>query len=161
MAVEITDKNWKEIIAFNKVLALAMDIKPEIEYCVGNKDGSSVIYSPKQVSESFRHHEQQKEECERWMDDLTARFGINDYATIKRENYPRYDCNAEELMKLLDWLETEMEAMVRYEYNPNLKRCLVVIFSYKKSKRPVIFNHKDRHSAFYHAIYNFVVTPNA
>ena len=93
-----TKEEWQQIMANNKLIHEFMGRKPEIEYCIGSKDGDSIRFSP---SCHFPESYEQKKECERWLQDNNGKSHAKDDVMLKLENYPFYNNNWNELMPVI------------------------------------------------------------
>lgn len=93
-------EDYKKIIANNKLIHEFMGRKPEIEYCIGSKDGSSFRYSPSNIG--FDWPPSQKAECERWLKENEPKGYAEDQAMLTLENYPYYDQDWNKLMEVID-----------------------------------------------------------
>lgn len=184
MAIKYNEKNWRQILAINKIIGTFIGQKPEIEYCVGAKDGTSYTYSPKNVGTYFTRPDQQKEESERWVKEQSEKYNNNTYAVIKQEHYPSYERDYNELMKAYDFIEGKMLARTTIKntalvltysvhivssagkaidvasgLDDNDKRRLRQVFG----DNPTIeaqYEHEDRHTALYHALLSFILQVN-
>lgn len=155
--VDYNGQNWKQILAINKIIGECIGKKAEIEYCVGDKAGTSYSYSPKNVGNYFRYPEQQKEECERWVKEQAEKYQNTDYAVVKLENWPRYDAHIDELMKAYDWIEKNYQARVAYKNTqPEISYEVHIVSSsggFREAKR----EDKDRHTALYFTLFDFIL----
>ena len=79
MAVEYNDKNWKEILANDKLMAEFIGVKPEIEYSVGDDEG--YCYSPKNVGFSWPGEQNA-------LFDLMIVLQKKHFIQVKYQNYP-------------------------------------------------------------------------
>lgn len=157
MAVEYNIKTWKQLLAINKMIGAFIGVKPEIEYCVGDEKGTSYTYSPKNIQNHFQYPEQQKAECERWIKEQKQQYKSTGYAVIKLEIYPRYDMRMDELMKAYDYIEGEMGARTTLKNTQPQLVYSVHIVSSLGGFREAGYEHKDRHTAFYYCLSDFVL----
>lgn len=82
---------------WNEAIGRYMEVKPEIEYCVGTE--TSICYSPKNVG--FDWPAQQKQECERWLAENQEYAKKNGYGVEKMEWWPSYNQSIEALFPVL------------------------------------------------------------
>ena len=151
MAVEYNDKNWKEILANDKLMAEFIGVKPEIEYSVGDDEG--YCYSPKNVG--FSWPGEQKAECERWLKEHGHLKHFKGYSAIKQEHYPRYHCDLNALFDLMIVLQKKHFIQVKYQNYPIVGKHSVSV-CVEDDENNII--DADMHSAYYFAILMFIKT---
>jgi hypothetical protein len=89
-------------MANNKLIHEFMGMKPEIEYCIGSKDGERIRFSP---SYHFPEAYEQKKECEGWLERNKNTDYAKDDVMLKLENYPFYNNNWNELMPVISKIQ--------------------------------------------------------
>jgi hypothetical protein len=99
-----------ETIQGNKLIAEFMGTEPEVEYCVGHKEKQTICYSPKQT-DYFPSAGMQKAECERYLKEQRERYPNGwvtkeGYETLRYEWYPRYNASWNELMPVVEKIES-------------------------------------------------------
>ncbi len=107
-------EDWKQLQANNKLIHEFMERQPEIEYCIGAKDGSSIRYSPSQCY--FDSAYTQKKECERWLNENNGKPQAKDQAVLKLENYPYYNKDWNLLMEVIEKIQTTAHVNIRVGY---------------------------------------------
>ena len=89
-----TKFGWKKLKEFNKKIGESIGHKPKISYSIGNDNSSVISFDDK--PEAFAKHK-----ADIWYRDNKHRESIKDLSVKKREHYPQYHRDWNELMNVI------------------------------------------------------------
>lgn len=129
----------------NKIIGQAMGIQPEIEYCVGDNEGS--CFHPKHCGTTWPP--QQKTECEKWLAE-SPWAKKQGYEVKKEEWWPWYNQDWNKLMEAVE----KIEAM-GYFVSINGNACTIMKDRYGSSVLCSNANWGNKQQSVYQAVYGF------